>query len=155
MTAADRLAALDALPADTLCTRAEHALKALVEVMNEETTLLRAGHFRRASALTPTKAQYAQDYVGFSRAIQRQLGRLRREAPDRLATLQTGHERLALQMAENLRVIATARNVTEDLLGDVARTVGAQARTRTYGARGTVGSDPAQPARGIAINRAL
>jgi Rod binding domain-containing protein len=38
MTAAARLAALDTLPAAELCARAETALTALVDVMNQETT---------------------------------------------------------------------------------------------------------------------
>jgi hypothetical protein len=58
-------------------------------------------------------------------------------------------------MAENLRVIATARTVTETLLGDVAQTVGAQGRTRTYGANGVLNSNAGTGARGIAVNRAL
>ena len=40
--------------------------------------------------------------------------------------LRSGHERLATQMAENLKVIATARAVTEDLLTDVATAIGAE-----------------------------
>ena len=66
-----------------------------------------------------------------------------------------GHERLATQMAENLRVIATARDVTESVLTDVAETIGAQTRTKTYGASGNVQSTANGHARGIAINRAL
>ena len=61
MTAAARLAALDTLPAADLCTRAEAALSALVNVMNQETVLLRAGHMREASKLTADKAGLAQD----------------------------------------------------------------------------------------------
>ena len=72
MTAAARLAALDSLPADDLCRMAEVALSALVDVMNQETTLLRAGHMRQAGALTPEKTRLAQDYVSFARAVQRQ-----------------------------------------------------------------------------------
>ena len=68
MTAADRLAALENLDAQTLCTRAETALAALVEVMNRETTYLRAGHMREATALTGEKTQLAQDYVAIARA---------------------------------------------------------------------------------------
>ena len=71
MTAADRLAALENLDAQTLCTRAETALAALVEVMNRETTYLRAGHMREATALTGEKTQHAQDYVAIARAVQR------------------------------------------------------------------------------------
>src|SRR4051794_37566694 len=118
MSAADRLAAIDDLGAAELCSRAEATLQSLVEIMNEETTLLRAGRFRQAGALSADKTQLAQDYVGFARSIQRQLERLQRDAPQDLLRLQQGHERLATQMAENLRVIATARDVTEELLSD-------------------------------------
>lgn len=155
MTAAARLAALDSLPADELCRMAEIALAALVDVMNQETTLLRAGHMRQAGTLTPEKTRLAQDYVGFARSVQRQGERLRREAPQAVERLRLGHESLATQMAENLRVLATARTVTEDLLTDVAKIVGQQNRAKTYGRAGTVAAEPAASAKGIAINRAL
>lgn len=155
MTAAARLAALDSLPADELCQMAEVALAALVNVMNEETTLLRAGHMRQASTLTPDKTRLAQDYVGFARSVQRQSVRLGIQAPAAVERLQRGHERLATQMAENLRVLATARMVTEDLLTDVAKTVGQQNKAKAYGRAGTIAADPAASARGIAVNRAL
>ncbi|MBJ3783909.1 hypothetical protein [Devosia sediminis] len=155
MTAAARLAALDALPAEELCIHAEQALSALVDVMNQETTLLRAGHMRQAGQLTPDKTRLAQDYVTFARAIQRQGARLTAEAPAALARLRAGHESLATQMAENLRVLATAKSVTEDVLTDVARMVGQQNRAKTYGTTGAVASDSASSAKGIAVNRAL
>jgi hypothetical protein len=156
ITAAERIAALDDLPARELIGKVEALLNALAAIMNEETTLLRAGHFREAGTLTADKTRLAQEYVGFARSVQRQLFRLRKEAPDDLARLRSGHERLAQQMADNLRVIATARDVTENLLTDVAMTVGAQTRTKTYGASGEVrGQTNGSPARGIAVNRAL
>lgn len=155
MTAAARLAALDSLPADELCRMAEIALAALVDVMNQETTLLRAGHMRQASTLTPDKTRLAQDYVGFARSIQRQGSRLKADAPAAVERLRLGHERLATQMAENLRVLATAKMVTEDLLTDVAKVVGQQNKAKTYGRGGAVTADPAASARGIAVNRAL
>jgi hypothetical protein len=155
MTAAARLAALDSLPATELCQMAESALAALVDVMNQETTLLRAGHLRQAGTLTPEKTRLAQDYVGFARSVQRQSARLKQQAPEAVASLQKGHERLATQMAENLRVLATSRTVTEDLLTDVAKIVGQQNRAKTYGYGGTMQADPSASARGIAVNRAL
>lgn len=155
MTAAARLAALDSLPATELCQMAEIALSSLVDVMNQETMLLRAGHIRQASTLTADKARLAQDYVGFARSVQRQGDRLKRDAPDAVSRLRAGHESLATQMAENLRVLATARTVTEDLLTDVAKVVGQQQRAKTYGSAGKIAADPASSARGIAVNRAL
>lgn len=155
MTAAARLAALDNMPAIELCQMAEAALASLVNVMNQETTLLRAGHLRQASVLTPDKARLAQDYVSFARSVQRQTERLKREAPQAIDRLRHGHEALATQMAENLRVLATARNVTEDLLTDVAKVVGQKDKAKTYGNIGTIAENPANAARGIALNRAI
>jgi len=155
MTAASRLAALDSLPAEELCSMAETTLSALVDVMNQETTLLRAGHIREAGTLTPDKTRLAQDYVSFARSVQRQGERLKDQAPAALERLRQGHDRLATQMAENLRVLATARMVTEDILTDVAKVVGQQDKARTYGRAGTIAADPASMARGIAVNRAL
>lgn len=154
MTAAQRLAALDDLPARDLIAFTDGTLRALVEIMNQETTLLRAGRHREASALTPEKTRLAQDYVTYSRAVQRQLERLKREAPDDIALLKSGHDRLATQMAENLRVIATARSITEDLLSDVAQKASRAARPKTYGAAGEL-SAPSSMLGGLAINRAL
>lgn len=153
--AAERLAELDNMPGRELIARVESTLNALVAIMNEETTLLRAGRMKDASLLTGDKTRLAQDYVGLSRSVQRQLFRLRDEAPADLKRLQTGHEKLATQMAENLRVIATAKDVTEAVLTDVAESMGAQNRTRTYGASGSMQSTPGAHARGIAVNRAL
>lgn len=153
--AAERLAELDNMPGRELIARAEGTLNALVSIMNEETTLLRAGRVKDAGQLTSEKTRLAQDYVGLSRSVQRQLFRLRDEVPADLQRLQSGHERLATQMAENLKVIATARDVTESVLSDVAETVGAQNRTKTYGANGHVQSTAGGHARGIAVNRAL
>lgn len=154
-TAKERLAALDDLPGIELCGRAAGTLDELVAVMNQETTLLRAGRMREAGALTADKTRLAQDYVMLARSVQRQIGRLKAEAPAEVERLRSGHERLATQMADNLRVIATARSVTEDLLTDVASTLGQKARARTYGASGEIGSSPNHAARGIAVNRAL
>lgn len=153
--AAERLAELDNLPGRDLVARVETTLNALVSVMNQETTLLRAGHVKDAGQLTSEKTRLAQDYVGLSRSVQRQMARLRAEVPTELARLHGGHEKLATQMAENLRVIATARDVTEAVLSDVAEAIGSQGRTKTYGATGNIQPHSGGHARGIAVNRAL
>jgi hypothetical protein len=154
MTAAQRLAALDDLPARDLIAFTEGTLRALVDIMNHETTLLRAGHHREAGALSADKTRLAQDYVTYSRAVQRQLERLKLEAPNDVGLLRQGHERLATQMAENLKVVATARNVTEDILTDVATQVARAAKPKTYGAAGQLNQTQTATG-GIAVNRAL
>lgn len=154
-SAAERLAAIDSLPAAELCRMASSTLESLVQVLNQETTLLRAGRTKEAGELTAAKTGLAQDYVGLARSVQRQGARLKAEAPDQLEALFAGHEKLAMQMAENLRVIASARALTEDLLTDVAQAINAKARPKTYGANGTLTGQPPQAASGVSINRAL
>jgi hypothetical protein len=155
MSAAERLAALDELAAAELCRRTTSLLGSLVKIMNAETTLLRAHRYTQAAALTAEKTQLAQDYVGLARAVQRRLPQLQAEVPDEIDRLHRGHDSLATQMAENLRVIATARDVTETLLSDVATGVGTKACPKTYGANGLLSQPPDTAARGLAINRAL
>ncbi len=154
-TAADRLAQLDQLPADELCARANATLTALVDVMNQETVLLRTGHTREASELSADKGQLAQDYVVLARAVQRQSPRLNNEAPELLTQLRAHHESFATQMAENLRVLATAKSLTETLLTDVAKTVGQTDKPRTYGANGALPTSQPMAASGLSVNRAL
>lgn len=155
MTAAERLAALENLDAHILCDKAESALAALVEVMNRETTLLRGGHMKEAAALTAEKTQLAQDYVSLARAVQRSAERLRAEAPERVDSLRRGHEALATQMAENLKVLASARSLTESLLNDVAQQVGQTERPKTYGVPQAPARKPEEGMKGLSINRAL
>ena len=153
-TAYDRLSALDSLPAAELCALATGTLESLVVILNQETTLLRAGRTKEAGELTAEKTRLAQDYMGYARSVQRQGARLKAEAPQQVEALFSRHEALATQMAENLRVIATARAVTEDLLTDVAQAITAKARPKTYGANGTLTGQPPQAASGVSINRA-
>lgn len=154
-SAAERLKAIDTLPANDLCGIALSTLERLVEILNQETVLLRAGRMRDAGELTAEKTRLAQDYMGFARSVQRELPRLRIEAPAMVEAMKVRHEQFATQMAENLRVIATARAVTEDLLTDVANAMSATQRPKTYGASGTISEQPPTPATGVSINRAL
>ncbi len=155
MSARENIEQINNLPAEQLCAIAEEKLEALVDIMNKETMLLRAGHLKEASALTPEKTQFAQDYVMLARAIQREAKRLKNQAPENLNKLQQRHESLATQMAENLRVLATAKNVAQDILSDVAKAVGANSEPKIYNMDAKLNSDKAKMAKGLSINKAL
>ena len=122
MTAAERLAALDELPAAELIGVTEQTLQRT-----------RRDHERgdhpaaRRSSPRGRRSHGGKDAAGagLCRAIRAPCSAsssgCKHEAPEPVARLRTGHESLATQLAENLRVIATARAVTEDLLTDVAQ----------------------------------
>lgn len=155
MSAADRLTQLNQMPAMELCAQTEEVLTALVEIMSRETMLLRAGHMSEASELTAEKTQLAENYVVLARTVQRERDRLLVEAPEYLKRLKTQHESFATQMAENLRVLATAKTVTETLLTDVSQTVSKTAKPNTYAQNGAISNNVGQGISGLSVNRAL
>jgi len=154
-TAGTRIEAQRGMDAVTLCRTTNSALQSLANIMNQETTLLRTGQYEEASQLSAQKAQIAQEYVGLARIVQHQTSRLSEQAPDELQILQAEHEKLATQMAENLRVLATARTVTQTLLSDVAANIGQGEAPKTYGASGQMQSGANNYANGLSINRSL
>ena len=124
MSAAERLAALDDLDPGELCRRTGAVLADFVEVMNAETTLLRAHRYKQAAELTAEKTQLAQDYVGLARAVQRRLPQLRAEVPDEIARLHHGHDSLATQMAEKGGVYVLDEPTSGLHLADVDQLLG-------------------------------
>ncbi len=155
MSAAQRLTQIDKLDARILCNKTSSALDALLDVMNQETMLLRAGKLKDAGLLTPKKSQLSQDYVTLARSVKREAERLKIEAPNEIKQLKNRHESLATQMAENLRVLATAKNLTQDLLSDVAKSVGNATKPQTYGAGGRISNETNNAMKGISLNKAL
>ncbi len=132
------------------------ALDELAVIMNEETTLLRSGQYEQAASLSARKATTGQEYVQLARTIQNNTDKLSRSAPDLLRQLQGKHEKLATQIAQNLKVLATARNVTRSILGDVADAVAKTSQPDTYAPNGTMTRAPANgQASGISLNRSL
>lgn len=154
-TAQDRLTAQRSLDATMLCQTTKSALQDLANIMNQETTLLRSGHYQEASELCAHKAHIAQEYVGLARVVQHQSERLHTQAPIELRALQAEHEKLATQMADNLRVLATAKTVSQNVLNDVAKSVAQSERPNTYGASGQINGKTAPQANGLSINRSL
>ncbi|HHB82330.1 MAG TPA: hypothetical protein ENK61_02550 [Devosia sp.] len=153
--ASERLSNLRNMDADILCKSAKSALQDLANIMNQETTLLRNGHYLEASQLSEQKATIAQEYVGLARVIQHQSDRLHTQAPTHLRALQNEHEKLATQMAENLRVLATAKTVTQSILSDVAASVAKADRPNTYAPSGQVSTQKKPGGAGLSLNKSL
>lgn len=137
---------------EEVCADATATLTKLVDVMNNETTLLRAGRLLEASELAAPKAELAQKYVGLARAIQHNAKMLKETAPHLLVALQKHQSALATQMAENMRVLATAKSLSEEIVGDVAAQLGQIQKPKTYGVTGSNGPK-AQSLQGVSINK--
>ncbi len=155
MSASKTSASQNQSDARTLCISTKEVLDNLADIMNQETVLLRAGRYQQSAQISAEKAEVAQQYVALARLVQNKHEWLMSQAPDEMKTLVAGHEKLTTQMAENLRVLATARDVTQTLLSDVATGVGRTGQPNTYGASGKMNNPASQLANGIAVNRAL
>ncbi|MFT6659582.1 hypothetical protein [Maritalea sp.] len=145
------------MPADPeqVCADADLSLRALVDIMNNETTLLRAGKLMQASELAADKAELAQKYVGLARAIQSNAAEIKEKAPQLLQKLQQGQASLATQMAENLRVLATAKSLTEEIVSSVAAQLGQSNQAGAYGNTGRGTNTQAPSVKGVSINTTL
>jgi len=140
---------------EQVCAEADITLRALVDIMNNETTLLRAGHLLAASELAAPKAELAQTYVGLARAIQSNAQEIKENAPHLLKKLQQGQAALATQMAENLRVLATAKSLTEEIVSSVASQLGQANQTAAYGNTGRGNTQSVASVKGVSVNTTL
>ncbi|MCZ4272694.1 hypothetical protein [Maritalea porphyrae] len=140
---------------EKVCADADIALHSLVDVTNKETNLLRAGKLLEASELAARKAELAQTYVGLARAIQSNAQEIKETAPHLLQKLQQGQAALATQMAENLRVLATAKSLTEEIVSSVASQLGQSNQTAAYGNTGRGTATQAASIKGVSVNTSL
>lgn len=140
--------------ADQFCTALIDSMERLLSVIERETELVRSGKLKEAGVLQPEKARLIHEYTrGMMCAKQHAvaLGNLSPSATDRL---RRQHAEFQPVLRINLAVLATAREVTNNIVSTVAKAVGAKRQTSTYGANGQA-PRAASAAEGIAINRSL
>ncbi|MGJ8527635.1 hypothetical protein [Maritalea sp.] len=140
---------------EKICADAEITLRALVDIMNNETTLLRKGSLMEAGELAADKAELAQKYVGLARTIQSNVTELKAKVPHLLKPLQNGQAALATQMAENMRVLAVAKSLSEDIVSSVASQLGQTTQTSAYGQIGQDRTSSEPSMKGVSVNTTL
>ncbi|NBN63532.1 flagellar protein FlgN [Microvirga tunisiensis] len=129
-------------------------MERLLEVVETETDLVRAGQLRAAGDLQGEKAVLVHHYtqgVLYAKEHSVALGNL---APAAVQALRRQHAEFQPVLRINLAVLATAREVADSIVNTVARAVGAKQRTTTYGPAGAPPAAP-RPAEGISVNRSL
>ena len=140
--------------AENFCSALIDTMERLLNVIERETQLVRSGSLKEAGILQPEKARLIHEYTrGMMCAKQHAvaLGNLSPSAADRL---RRQHAEFQPVLRINLAVLATAREVTNDIVSTVARAVGARRQTTTYGSAGQA-PQSATAAEGIAVNRSL
>ena len=127
----------------------------LVELIEEETRLVRLGALFAAADLQSEKSRLSTRYVRLRFRVRDNAVTISHLAPDIIRDLTEQHETFASRLKINLAVLATARELAEDIVRNVAQSVGRMNAPATYGPESTLRSPQRHSARGMAVNRAL
>jgi hypothetical protein len=139
--------------AEQLCISVEGQMDELVALIEEETALVRSGKLFAAGELQGRKAECARRFIAGMEAVKKIRPALERVAPAAIERLKRRHEEFKAVLQMNLAVLATAREVSENLIEDIAQGIGRGPAPRGYGAAGTM--DNAGQVRGLAVDRSL
>lgn len=141
--------------AERLAADLTRAMDGLLEILETETRLVRAGRLTAAGALGAEKRERAAYYTELALAARDVLDEMGRLAPKATDALKRRHELFKADAHINLAVLATAREVAEDLVRSVAEDVGGRRAPAGYGRAGAPESALKTSARGIAVDRAM
>ncbi|ADZ69958.1 hypothetical protein SL003B_1530 [Polymorphum gilvum SL003B-26A1] len=142
------------MEAEQFCSSVCQTMERLLDLIERETELVRAGQLMAAGELQADKALLIHHYtqgVIYAKEHAVALGNL---APAAVQALRRQHSEFQPVLRINLAVLSTAREVANNIVAVVAKTVGAKQRSTTYGPGGTAPQAP-RAAEGIAVNRSL
>ena len=123
-------------------------------IIEQETTLVRAGQLRRASALEQEKSQLAgQLYVASERL--KANAKVLKSAPARCAELTKVQDKFRALLQKNMVVLATAHAVSANVVRGVNAEMQRRNIPRNYTAQGRRAAPTARHLRPLSISRSL
>lgn len=129
-----------------------HKLLAIVE---QETTLVRAGKVREAIELEQQKTALTGRYVTAVETLRVAQKHLAQVAPDLLASLKRHHETFRAMLQINLTVLATAHAVSEGIVRGVNAEVQRHNMPNAYTAAGQRAAPSPRQVRPLAVSRSM
>ncbi|MEP0233008.1 flagellar protein FlgN [Roseibium sp.] len=140
--------------ANLFCSTLSSTMETLLALIENETDLVRGGKLKEAGTLQPEKARLIHEYTRGMMCAKEHAVALGNMAPASAQNLKRQHAEFQPVLRINLAVLSTAREVASSVVSSVAKAVGAQQRSTTYGPGGASASGP-RAASGIAINQSL
>jgi hypothetical protein len=125
-----------AAEARELAEKLMDVMSTLLEVIERETELVRAGKLRQAMAFEPEKKALSQRYVSAVGHLKASQKFLAQSAPELLATLHRHHDTFRAMLQVNLTVLATAHAVSEGIVRGVNAEMQRRNIPNTYTAAG-------------------
>lgn len=136
------------------CDGFSTAMEHLLEIIERETELVRAGQLKEAGSLQAQKSKLIHEYTRGMMCTKENAVALGNLAPAAVQALKRQHAEFQPVLRINLAVLSTAREVANDIVSSVAKAAGAQKKSTTYGADGSRPEGPGAVS-GIAINQSL
>jgi len=122
--------------AHAVATHLDEVMDALLQVVEHETDLVRAGRVAEATRLEPSKSDLTRLYVADTLALNASVNLLQAHQPALLKHLRQRHENFQALLQINLTVLATAHAVSEGLIRGVSAEVARKSQPQVYGASG-------------------
>ena len=144
-----------AAEADKLAEHLIEVMNELVEIVQQETELVRAGRLGEAERLAQPKADLARRYVADTLRLQASRSHQAPLAPDQLAAMRARHDAFRALLQMNLTVLATAHAVSEGIVRGVSSEIARKSAPQTYGASGQANAPGRNAAQPLAVSRML
>jgi hypothetical protein len=148
-------AVASAAEAELLIQHLHDVMEALLETVEEETRLVRAGKLRDATALEPTKAELSHLYTVDTIRIKASQPYVAKVATQALSALRERHNMFQAVLQMNLTVLATAHAVSEGIMRGAANELARKAQPAGYGATGHAVTPPKGVAQPLTVSRSL
>lgn len=146
---------LGAAEIERLAAHIADVMDALIDVVRQESDLVRAGRIGQAMQLGPAKADLTRLYLADAARLGANRDVLSRLAPARIDDLRTRHAAFRSLLQTSMTVLATAHAVSEGIVRGVSSEMARRSVPQTYGASGR----PTLPARNtapaLAVSRSL
>ena len=130
-------------------------MDALLDVIQQETELVRAGHLAQAAELEQTKTERSRLYIADTLRLRASRALIDQISPQTMPELVRRHNDFRALLQINLTVLATAHAVSEGIVRGVSGELARKAAPSTYGASGRANAPDPRNAVPMAVSRVL
>jgi len=145
----------DVSEAHALVAHFSEVMDSLLDFIEEETRLVRAGKLSEVAKREPQKSDLARLYVADSERLKASKPFLAATVPDLLAALRERHDNFRALLQINLTVLATAHAVSEGIMRGVADEISRKSAPQVYGASGRTTAPHPRHAQPLTVSRIL
>lgn len=141
--------------AEQLASILEKALDRLSHVLNQETELAKAGKMRQAIELQAEKARLTETFLKTGERFRANSNYFRAELPRIFAHVHKLHEKFNDAVVRNMRVLATAKAVSESLIQEIIDAATGHEQPAGYTASGATPAGKPASSPPLKLNRSL